>query len=340
MKILIIGAGLSGAVIAQELSKLQEIKTIDIIEKRNHIAGNLYDYKNEYDIFIHKYGPHIWHTNKKDIHNYMSQFTNWIDYKHKVKALLNTGDYVTLPANIETKEKLDELNYDIIETLFRPYSEKMWGISLEELNPNIKNRVKIRDDMNDLYFPKDKYQGMPDKGYTELIKNMLSSNKINIMLNTNFDKKIEKKYDYIFNSMSIDEYFDYSKGTLDYRSIKFHNMILPKFNLPTGTINFTDKNKYTRMTSWGLYPPNKNLEKISCITFEEPCSFRDNDMQRYYPISNKRNTEMYKKYKKMIPENMIFIGRCGTYKYIDMDNAVSLSLISVSKFINILKGRT
>jgi UDP-galactopyranose mutase len=333
MNILIVGAGLSGAVVASELAKNNKITNIDIIEVRNHIAGNLYDYKNEDGVYIHKYGPHIWHTNDKNIHDYISQYTEWIEYKHKVKALLKNGQYVTLPANKETKEILDSLGYDIIETLFRPYSEKMWGMKLEELNPNIINRVPIRDDMNDLYFPKDKYQGLPKNGYTSIIQKMLSSDKINIKLNTPFNKDMIDKYDYIFNSMAIDEYFDYSEGVLPYRSLKFHTFTVQNMDLPTPTINFTDKNKYTRMTEWKKYPGNPKVTN-STITLEEPCDFKDNNMERYYPIQNSDNIRIYNKYKTLVPDNMLFIGRCGLYKYIDMDDAIKLSLETVKIFLN------
>jgi len=226
LKILIVGAGLSSSVIAHELAKQDCINSIDIIDSRDHIAGNLFDYIDENGVNVHKYGPHIWHTNSEKIHKYMSNFTNWVEYKHKVKELLNNGEYVTIPANKETKEKLDSLGLDVIETLFRPYSEKMWGIPLEELNPDIIKRVPIRDDLNDLYFQKDKFQGFPDKGYTNMIENMLKNDKISIKLNTKFSSDMNNidKYDHIFNAMSIDEYFKYSEGILPYRSLKFHVM--------------------------------------------------------------------------------------------------------------------
>jgi len=333
MKILIVGAGLSGIVVARELSKCDKIESIDIIESRNHIGGNLYDYKNSKGVSIHKYGPHIWHTNDEKIHSYMSEFTEWIEYKHKVKALLDTGDYVTIPANQETKKKLNTLNYDVIETLFRPYSEKMWGITLEELNPDIINRVPIRDDMNEYYFPKDRFQGLPKDGYMKMLDNMLTSDKITIHLNTKFQDFDATGYGHIFNSMPIDEHFDYSEGTLDYRSIKFHNMTIPNMNLPVPCINFTDTNIYTRVTDWKNFPGNPETG-TSDVTFEEPCDFKDNNMLRFYPLGDDTNKALYRTYSKMSKDNMSFIGRCGIYQYLDMDKAVKLSLHTVNLFID------
>ena len=150
----IVGAGLFGAVCARELTDAG--KSVVVVDKRDHIGGNAYDYTNEHGIRIHKYGPHIFHTSNKKVYDWITQFGEWTPYKHKVKAMLDDGSFVTLPVNIETAKKVGSKN--IIEIFYRPYSEKMWGMKLEDIDPSIFSRVPIRNDLNEYYFPKDKFQ--------------------------------------------------------------------------------------------------------------------------------------------------------------------------------------
>ena len=178
MKYLIVGAGFSGAVIARELAEAGH--SVRVIEKRNHVAGNAYDYTNEHGIRVHEYGPHLFHTNNKEVYDYLGKFTEWVPYHHKVKALLEDGRYATLPVNRETKAMVGEEN--VLDIFFRPYTKKMWGMELDELNPEIINRVPIRDDDNDLYFPNDAYQAMPKDGYTAMVQSMLAHANIQVML--------------------------------------------------------------------------------------------------------------------------------------------------------------
>ena len=332
MKILVVGAGFAGAVIAYELAEAGH--SVRVIEKRHHIAGNAYDYTNSLGIRIHEYGPHIFHTNNKKAYDWVTQFGEWIDYKHKVKAQLANGQYVTLPVNQETKEIVGEEN--IIDTFYRPYTKKMWGMELEELDPNIMKRVAIRDDDNEYYFPNDAYQCMPKDGYTKIIGEILAHPNITVKLNTPFKKYMEDYYDHVFNSMAIDSYYDYEYGELPYRSLKFHNVNLPMSRLlPTGTVNFTHEEKYTRMTEWKNFTNHGHNEEWTNLTYEEPCDYRDNDYERYYPVKdiNGDNQNIYKKYKAKVKPNMTFIGRCGMYVYIDMHQAISSSLATAHKFI-------
>jgi UDP-galactopyranose mutase len=162
-KILVVGARFTGSVIARQLAEAG--MNVEVIDMRGHIAGNAYDYQHEIEggnIRVHKYGPHLFHTNNAKVFEYLSKFTNWIPYKHKVKAQLKDGSLVTLPVNAETKRIVGEEN--ILDVFYRPYTRKMWGMELEELNPDIINRVPIRNDMNQYYFPDDKYQYLPDCG--------------------------------------------------------------------------------------------------------------------------------------------------------------------------------
>jgi UDP-galactopyranose mutase len=330
-KILVVGAGFSGSVIAHELAKLGFF--VDVIDERDHIAGNAYDYENEHGIRIHKYGPHIFHTNNKKVYEWVTQFSEWVEYKHKVKAQLSNGEYVTLPVNRETKNKVGKEN--IIDIFYRPYTKKMWDKELEELDPNILKRVPIRDDDNEYYFPDALYNVMPKYGYTEVFKDILNHENIKVSLNTPFTKDMETDYSHVFNSMAIDCYYDYEFGHLPYRSLKFHHVSLPMTKvLPTSVVNFTHDGKYTRMTEWKQFPNHGTSDKWTTLTYEEPCDYKENDFKRFYPVKdiNGENRNLYNRYKAIENTKTTFIGRCGMYVYIDMDQAINSSLAIVEKF--------
>lgn len=333
-KILIVGAGISGCSIARILAETGEYK-IEIIDKRNHIGGNIYDeYFENSNIKYHKYGPHFFHTKNEEIFNFLSGFTDWIEYKHKVKAQLSSGEYVTLPVNKKTASIVGKEN--IVDIFYRPYTLKMWNKQIEELDKDILNRVKIRDDDNEFYFPDDVYQYMPKNGYTSMIKEMINHNNISIKLETSFKKEMEDKYDYVFNSMSIDEYYDYSFGKLEYRSIKFHNIVVPmSCVLPSATVNFTNNSPYTRITEWKKIPNHGENENLSVLTYEEPCSFEENNFEKFYPVKDidNKNKNMYIKYTEIENKKNIFIGRCGLYEYLDMDKAVEKAIKIVEDFL-------
>lgn len=332
MTMLVIGAGFAGATVARILAEAGH--RVVVMDKRDHIAGNAYDYENEHGIRIHKYGPHLFHTNNKKVFDFLSQFTEWVGYKHKVKAQLEDGRFVTLPVNKETKEIVGEKN--VIDIFFRPYTYKMWGKTIEELDPSILNRVPVRDDDNEYYFPNDEYQYLPKDGYTNLIKNMLDHENIEVRLKAPFNPFAMNFFEHCFNSMPIDEYFDFCHGELPYRSIKFHNVTLPMTKvLPTGTVNFTHDGPYTRVTEWKNLPCHGDTDKYTTLTYEEPCDYRDNDMERYYPVKDidGENRKTYEKYKDMVEGNMTFIGRCGQYVYVDMHQAVNSSIATAEKFL-------
>lgn len=332
MRVLVVGAGFSGATIARELAEAGN--QITVIDQRSHIGGNAYDYLNEHGIRVHKYGPHLFHTNNEKVYKWLSQFTEFTPYKHKVKAILDDGRYATLPPNLDTKEMVGEDN--IVDIFYRPYTKKMWGMEIEDLDPSILKRVKIRDDHNEYYFPNDEFQCIPKNGYTSVFKNILDHKNITVKLNTSFDKSMEHEYDHTFNSMPIDQYFDFCHGELPYRSIKFwhENIPTPKL-LPTTTVNFTHDGPYTRMTEWKNIPCHGANDKWTTITYEEPCDYRDNDMERYYPVKDVdgKNRKIYEKYKEMAHDNITFIGRCGMYVYIDMHQAISSALATAREFL-------
>lgn len=334
MKILVVGAGLSGAVVSRELAEAG--CKVTIIDKRNHIAGNTFDYTNEHGIRVHKYGPHLFHTQNENVFNYLSRFTEWVSYYHKVKAQLEDGRYVTLPVNKETKEIVGEEN--ILDVFFRPYTKKMWGKEIEELDPGIVNRVKqfTRDDMNELYFPDDKFQCIPKNGYTKMVENMIDHENIRLKLNTSFDKKMEDEYNYIFNSMPIDEYYNFCYGELPYRSIKFHTVDIPAPKiLPATTVNFTHTGKFTRITEWKNIPEHGQNSSMTTLTYEEPCDYADNDNERYYPVKDieGENRKLFNQYSAIENSKTIFMGRLGLYVYIDMHQCIASTLSIVKKFI-------
>ncbi len=331
-KYLVVGCGFSGAVIASELAKKGH--AVHIIEKRDHIGGNAYDYVNDYGIRVHKYGPHLFHTSNQQVVDWLSKYTEWIPYKHKVKALLQDGRYVTLPVNKETADTVGTEN--ILDIFFRPYTKKMWGIDLEQLDPKIINRVPIRNDLNEYYFPNDTFQAMPKNGYTSIFERIINQKNIFLELNKTFDKNMENEYEHIFNSMPIDEYFNFKFGELPYRSVKFHHHTIPiPSALPVATVNFTHDEKFTRVTEWKKIPGHGENHIYTTLTFEEPCDYKDNAMERYYPVKDiiGINFNIYKKYKAEISENITFIGRCGKYAYLDMHQAISSALSTVHRYL-------
>lgn len=332
MTILIVGAGFSGATIARILAESGE--KIHIIDSRNHLAGNAFDFVNEHGIRIHKYGPHLFHTSNHQVINFLSKYTQWVPYHHKVKAMLSDGRLVTLPVNRETKEIVGIEN--VIDIFFRPYTKKMWGVELEEIDLDIINRVPIRDDLNELYFPNDTFQALPADGYTNVVEKMLDHPNIQVNINTFFNKSDLGSYKHCFNSMSIDEFFDNKNGKLPYRSIKFSTLTIPIPKLfPVAVVNFTHNEKYTRVTEWKNLPNHSNNPAYSTLTFEEPCDYTENNFERYYPVKdlNHQNRKMYEEYARMTPSNVTFIGRCGLYAYLDIHQAISSAISIANKYI-------
>ncbi len=331
-KILVVGAGFSGSVIARILC--ENGYQVDIIDKRSHIAGNAFDYLNQHNILVHQYGPHLFHTSNQSVFEFLSRFTEWVDYQHRVKAILENGELVTLPVNLETKNKVGEEK--VIDTFVRPYSEKMWGMKLEEISPDIINRVPIRNDYNELYFPDDKFQAMPKLGYTKLFENILNHPNIHVTLEKAFDKDMEEQYMHVFNSMPIDEYYDYCLGPLPYRSLKFHHVDLPIPRIfPVCQVNFTNNGPYTRVVEWKNIPNSPQNPQYTSLTYEEPCSSVDNNNERFYPVKDAsgKNRELYLQYKQIDNPKTTFIGRLGQYVYLDMHQVVSSSMAIAEKFI-------
>jgi UDP-galactopyranose mutase len=248
--------------------------------------------------------------------------------------MLDSGDLVPFPVNAETKKILGETN--MVDIFYRPYTKKMWGVEIEDLDPNILSRVPMRLDNSDLYFPNETFQALPKNGYTAMVANIIDHPNIKILVNTSYEHHMEREFLHTFNSMPIDEFFGYEFGQLPYRSIKFHNVNLPLPRVfPVSTVNFTNNGPFTRVTEWKNFPNHGHNSLLTSLTFEEPCSFEDNNFERYYPVKDFQgiNKNLFDKYLSMKKNNMTFIGRCGLYLYLDMHQAISSSISIVSKFL-------
>ena len=328
--ILIVGSGFSGSVLARELA--ENNYNVTVIDKRDHIGGNAYDYVNEHGILIHKYGAHIFHTNNDFVFKWLSKFTTWIDYKHRVKALLN-NELVNFPP---TKSYVDEKGLEyVVNTFYKPYTEKMWGLEFNQVDESIINRVKIRDDDNVYYFKDEKYQCLPEHGYTVLFSKILNHPNIKLMLNTEFDKHMEKDYDHVFNSMPIDVYYNFIHGELPYRSIKFRHETINRDRIyDVSVVNFTHTEPETRVIEWKNFPNHGN-SNVTTLTYETPCDYKENNYERYYPVKDSlgHNKERFRKYFEIKNDKVTFIGRCGRYAYIDMHQAVSFGIYTAHRFM-------
>ncbi|SJZ98031.1 UDP-galactopyranose mutase [Sediminibacterium ginsengisoli] len=357
---LIVGAGFAGSVMAERLATVANKKVL-IIDKRDHIGGNTYDYYNHDGILVHKYGPHIFHTNSKEVFDYLGQFTQWRPYEHRVLGSVD-GQLVPIPINLDTINKLYGMNLcsdeveaflaskavklgqirtsedvvlskvgkELYEKFFRSYTRKQWGIDPSELDASVTARIPTRTNRDNRYFT-DTYQAMPLHGYTEMFRKMLSHPNIKIMLNADY-KEITSMVAYkelIFTG-PIDSYFDYCYGKLPYRSIdfKFETYDQEQFQ-PTGTVNYPNEHPYTRITEFKYLTGQKHSK--TSVVYEYPTEHGD----PYYPIPRPENAEIYKKYQLLAATQakVHFTGRLGTYRYYNMDQVVAQSLTLFKKLI-------
>ncbi len=366
-KILIVGAGLAGSSIARILAE-NHFKVV-IIEKRNHIAGNIFDFVNENNERIHKYGPHLLHCRKNsEALKFLSKFTEWVKYEHKVRALLKDGRTTPLPVNkftiedifeksfenedsikeflntIRTKDLIPKNTDELFETtvgnkladiFFRPYTRKMWGIDPKKLSISVGARLPVRTNEDCRYF-NEEFQALPKDGYAEMVNKMLDHKNIEIYLDTPFNKGMESQFFHSFLSIPIDEYYDYEFGPLPYRSILFENRLEEGYDLDSPVINFTDNSPYTRKTQWNLFPNSPNIKiDLKTITYEKPCSMDLNPGEYYYPVQTNDSKIIFSSYEALSKKesSITFIGRTGLFKYIDMIPAVEIHMRIAKKFI-------
>ncbi len=358
---LIVGCGLSGATLAHKIAtELNE--EVLIIDAKDHIAGSCYDFRDANGICIHRYGAHIFHTNDAEVWRYLSQFTQWVPYMHTVKAHID-GQEVPIPFNLNSIRqcfppsiatrleqklltaygfnvkvpilKLKE-NGDgdlafladyVYEKIFLHYTLKQWGMKPEEIDASVTARVPVYVSHDNRYF-QDKYQGIPVKGYTTMVSNMLNHPLINVQLNTTFAQvKEEVNYKRLFYTGQIDEFFAYSHGKLPYRSLHFEFQELEQRYFQSGSvINYPCNYDFTRICE-----PKYFLDKGSprtVIALEYPQVHEPGVNEPYYPIPGDENTALYERYRHMADElgETYFLGRLGDYRYYNMDQAVARAL--------------
>lgn len=332
LKILVVGAGLAGATVARSAAEAGcQVRCIDA---RSHVAGNAHDHTNHLGIRVHTYGAHIFHTNNERVWTWLSRFTEWLPYQHRIKAQLADGTYVPFPINDETLRHVPE--HQLAEVFFRPYTEKMWGIKWDHMDPSVIDRVRKRSNPDGWYFPGERFQALPKDGYEAMVVRMLDHPLIDVELGRAFDRSMEQGYDHVFNSMPIDVYYDCCFGPLPWRSLRFQHVDLPMVRvLPESVVNFTHDGPETRVIEWKQFPGHGSNDRATTLTYEIPCDYRDNNMERYYPVKDAagENRSLYKRYSDLCGPQVTFIGRCGQYVYIDMDQAVNSSLAAAERFI-------
>ena len=361
MKILVVGAGFAGAVFSRLSADAGH--QVEIIDKRDHIAGNCFTYKDEETgIDVHKYGPHIFHTNSKMVWDFLSRFTEFNSYINRVKAVSQNKIY-SLPINLftinhffnsvfspdEAKDYinsirinresiknledyvLNSLGRELYEAFYKFYSFKQWGVYPRDIALSTAKRLPIRYNYNDNYF-NDMYQGIPKDGYTKIFERLLDDQQIKIKLSTDFDEyknNWRERFDHLVYCGSLDEYFDYEFGELPYRTVYFEE-IRDKEIQGNAVINYTDMSvDFTRIHEHKWFYPEKKFEKS--IGFKEYSKFTTSKNDPYYPIQNNLNNALFKKYDKRAKEEsaVTFVGRLAEYKYYDMHQVIGAS---ISKF--------
>jgi len=358
---IIVGAGFAGCVLAERMAAGANKKVL-ILDKRNHIGGNAYDHYDEAGILVHKYGPHIFHTNSKEVYNYLSNFTKWRNYQHQVLANVD-GQLFPIPINLNTINSMYGLNLssdevtgflkdrsekksqiltsedvvvsnvgrELYEKFFKGYTKKQWDLDPSELNASVTARIPTRNNKDNRYFT-DTYQVMPLHGYTKMFEKMLDHPNIHIMLNTDYKEVLTTiNYRKMIFTGPVDEYFDFCYGKLPYRSIEFKFETYDKEVFQeTGTINYPNDYEFTRITEF-KYLSGQSHRKTS-VVYEFPKAEGD----PYYPIPKPDNAALYQQYKDLADslEDTYFVGRLATYKYYNMDQVVAQAL-STYKKINV-----
>jgi UDP-galactopyranose mutase len=369
-RILVVGAGFAGAVAARLTAEAGH--QVQVIDQRPHIAGNAYDELNEAGQRVHRYGPHLFHTSNRAVVDWLSRFTGWLPYEHRVTALLGDGRHVPLPVNARTIRMLqpdaaeaarilarlsrpdlaraeagnaadflrDRIGPVMTELLFGRYTRKMWGFGLEEMHASVVQRIPLRTDEEERYFPGDAFQALPEQGYAAMFENILDHPRIRVALNTPFRREMLEEFGFAFLCLPIDEFYGFTLGELPYRSIRFHHRMIPReeATVPTATVNFTDEGPLTRVTYWHRLPGHDVLGgPLVTATAEEPCDYRDNGMERYYPVrtADGRHQAVYRRYLDLARQErtLHFIGRCGTYRYLDMDQVVNQTMQVVGRWL-------
>ncbi len=362
----IIGAGFSGSVMAERISRVLKKKVL-IVENHNHFGGHVYDAYDHNGILVQVYGPHIFHTKYQEVWEYISNFTKWNIYHHEVLGLIE-GKKVPIPFNLNTLHALfpatlavkleakliekygfgkkitilelkDSDDNDlksladyVYEKVFLNYTIKQWGLKPEELSPSVTGRIPVFISKDNRYF-QDPYQGMPISGFAPIFNKLLDDKNISILLNTNFlDIKKDIDYKHLIFTGPIDSYFDFKFGKLPYRSLDFEWIHLDsEYYQEIGVINYPNDYQFTRITEFKHLTGQKSAGTTIIKEYPKECDI-EKDIP-YYPIPRDENQELYKKYEKEAAktENVTFLGRLATYNYYNMDSAIFNALKAFEK---------
>ena len=355
---LVVGAGFAGSVLAERLAA-DGGKRVLVVDKRPHVGGNAYDHYNDDGILVHRYGPHIFHTNSREVFDYLSRFTAWRPYEHRVRASVD-GQLVPIPINLDTinqlyglkmssfelekffasvaepRERLrtsedvvvSKVGRELYEKFFRNYTRKQWGIDPSELDASVTARVPTRTNRDDRYFT-DRYQAMPLHGYTRMFERMLAHPDIKVMLNTDYREILDEvEFREMVYTGPVDEFFDCRYGKLPYRSLEFrHETVNAPVHQPAPVVNYPNEHPYTRVTEF-KYLTGQEHPKTS-IVYEYPCDGGD----PYYPVPRPENAELYARYQALAEQTarVHFVGRLATYRYYNMDQVVAQALTTYAR---------
>ena len=359
---LIVGAGFTGLVLAERIAS-QLDKTVLVVEQRDHIGGNAYDHYDDNGILVHRYGPHLFHTNSEKVWRYLSQFTEWHPYEHRVLAQVD-GKKVPVPFNLNSlyavfapghASKLEELlrkHYGfgskvpilklrreasgelhslaeyIYEKIFYGYNLKQWGLTPEELGPGVTGRVPVNVSRDNRYF-QDRFQAIPKHGYTRMLQRMANHPNIKILINTAYREIAgEVKFDGMIYTGLIDEFFDYVFGELPYRSLRFEfeYHAVAKYQ-EVAQVNYPDEQPYTRISEYKHITGQR--AHGTTVSIEYPLAYRREQNLPYYPVPREENRKRYNLYlseAESLDQRVVFAGRLADYKYYNMDQAVARAL--------------
>jgi UDP-galactopyranose mutase len=360
---LVVGAGFAGSVLAERLAS-QAGHRVLVVERRRHVGGNAFDRHDDAGVLVHPYGPHIFHTNSSEVFEYLSQFTRWRPYQHRVLASVD-GQLLPIPINLDTvnrlyglqlnsmelegffervAEKVDRartsedvvvgrVGRDLYQKFFRGYTRKQWGLDPSELDASVTARVPTRTNRDDRYFT-DTYQAMPMQGYTRLFESMLSHPNIHVMLGTDYREVVGTvPWKHMVYTGPIDDFFDGRHGKLPYRSLRFEHVTVPApgggLVQPVGTVNHPNEYAYTRVTEFRHLTGQRHEQ--SSLVYEFPRA----DGDPYYPVPRPANTALYRRYEAEAEQlaDVSFIGRLASYKYYNMDQVVAQALSTFRQLV-------
>jgi UDP-galactopyranose mutase len=359
---MVVGAGFAGSVVAERLASVYGKKVI-VVERRPHIGGNAYDEHDRSGLLVHRYGPHIFHTNSREVFEYLSNFTEWRPYQHRVRAMVD-GRLVPIPINLDTINTLYGTRYDsfemkaflervaekrdviatsedvilngvgreLYEKFFKHYTRKQWGLDPSELDAAVTARIPVRTNRDDRYFT-DRYQVMPLHGYTRMFERMLRHPNIKVLLNADY-REVQNLIPFgeMVYTGPVDAFFDYEFGKLPYRSLEFRHETLdtPRFQ-EAPVVNYPNDYEYTRVTEF-KWLTGQDHPKTS-VVYEVPRAEGD----PYYPVPRPENQELYRKYERLANgmEGVHFVGRLATYRYYNMDQVVAQALTLVARMTSV-----